>query len=141
MGKYVFIGGVLLLMLGYGIGRYIQPPEVKTKIQEVVKEVEVVKKDVITVVKEVIRPDGTVEKETRTEDKSSSTSSVQKDKKESKTVEIRSKYNLDFGVGYNLEDYKQIYMLNVQKRVIGNVFIGGFYQTNKTVGLSIGMEF
>lgn len=133
--KNVIILMVIVAAVSAGITRYYFP-QVEFKNTEVVKEV--VRNDIRTIVKEVVRPDGTKETVTETTDKST--------KKETSTSEtiIAAKKQWMFSVGANTNLSNRdimVYDLHVQRRIMGPFFLGAKATTDKSVGVSIGMEF
>lgn len=131
--KYVAIAVLLVGGLGYAFGRYLQPPEIK----QVTKEVEVIKKDVHTVIKEIERPDGTKERVTIIEDKSSESS-----KKTSQTEisNVKPQWKAQGLVGISARD-PMFYGADVERRILGPVFVGLWANTNKEIGASFSIEF
>lgn len=140
--KGYLISGLVLLALGYGLGRYLQSPKEITKIQEVEKEV--IKKDIVIVTKEVKHPDGTVETTTTSTDNSTEVINKNKDVFISKNTEKQWFISAGYGRGSALGD--TIITASVNRRMIGPYFLGasGTFNTIKndhTVGINIGMEF
>jgi hypothetical protein len=135
--KYIAIGAVVLLVLGYSIGRYITPPTEITKTE--IEEREVIKRDIVTVVKEVTRPDGTKETITETTDKSK--------EKRDKTVESlvsipkEKQWHISAGVERAKLDSVDIYSLTVERRIFLGGYAGVRVNTDKQIGLTIGYEF
>lgn len=132
--KILAISGFVLLALGYGIGRYVQPANIK----EVEKEVVKTQHDVVTVVKEIKRPDGTIEKEIRTEDKTS------KEKSKESVVEIKNNkpdWKVHALYGKNIDDMKDVYGIQVDRRIMANISVSVWGNTSKTIGIGIGYEF
>lgn len=132
-------------LAGYAVGRYVQPARVEIKKEEVVKEVEVVKKDVTVVEREIRRPDGTVEIDRRTEDRSTETVDKSKQTKESTIVQNQKPQwkvsaSATTAVG-SLTSPSLVYGATVERRIIGPFFAGVRADTSKQVGLSVGMEF
>lgn len=123
--KVYLIGGLVLLLVGYGVGRYLQPPEIKTEIKEVEKQVVKTKNNVITVVKEVKNPDGTTTKETVVTDKTEIVDATNKSKEEvSKVTALPAQYRIRGGVGYDLKDKSPQYNFGAEKRFWGPVSLG-----------------
>lgn len=131
--NYVKIAAALVLigLLGYAIGRYVQPAKVVT--QE--KEVEVVKHDTVTQIKEVTRPDGTKEKDTTITDRSTEVA-----KKESKVVieNLKPQWMVSGTYGISAVPY---YGAQVQRRIIGPVFAGVAANTRSEVFAVVSLEF
>jgi hypothetical protein len=96
---------------------------------------------IVTVVKEVDRPDGTKEITTTKDD-----NSVKKDtsisQSEDKKAVVQPNWMVSGGVGLNFDGtMDRVYQLNVQRRILGPVFVGAYGTTKSEVGLSIGFEF
>lgn len=136
--KYVIILMIVVAAASAGLTRYYFP-QVEFKNTETVKEV--VRNDVRTIVKEVTRPDGSKEVVTEIVDKST--------KKETSTSETlivkKPQWMFDIGARANLDNVSNrdtfVYDLQVQRRILGPFFLGGKVATDKSVGISIGMEF
>lgn len=106
-------------------------PNVETK--EVEKEV--IKKDIVTITKEVIRPDGTKEVVTTTTDKSTEKKDktiVQYDKKE---------YHISASVSRQSLTSKDVYGIQVEKKVFGDMTVGARIDTEKNIGVVVGISF
>jgi len=129
--KVIATGSLILLALGYGVGRYVQPAKEITKIEQVEKEV--IKKDVVTVTKEVTRPDGTKETVTTTTDNSVE----QKDKQFESTVSKPTEKQWLIGLGVNPIKYTETYSVRVDRRVLGPLFLGGQYIRNKSDNIGL----
>jgi hypothetical protein len=141
--KYAKIGliGLILLALGYGLGRYIQPAKIETKIEQVVKEVEVVKKDIVVKERIIKQKDGTEITERTTEDRSTETTD-KKSESSSSTVVTNKKPDWRINaLGALNKDRDITYGLQVERRILGNISAGVYGMTDKTIGLSVGMEF
>lgn len=133
--RNILILMVVVAAVSAGITRYYFP-QIEFKNTETVKEV--VRNDIRTIVKEVVRPDGTKETTTETTDKST--------KKETSTSEtiIAAKKQWMFSVGANTKFSDRdvlVYDLHVQRRIMGPFFLGAKAGTDKSIGVSIGMEF
>jgi hypothetical protein len=143
---YKILAVVLLIGGAYGVGRYLQPAEVKVKTETKVVKVEVEKERTKyrTITKYIKRPDGTEErieeKEEVTEKESSSTK--RKDKKKDKQIiavkpqwKVQAMAELD---NFELNNYR----VGVERRVIGPVFAGAWASTTlNSYGVSLSMEF
>jgi hypothetical protein len=131
---YGIVALVFLLSLGgaYQYGK--SKATVVTQVQEVEKVVE--KRDVITVVKEVTRPDGTKETITTKEDKS-----VINSKREKETTVAKNNWFISAGAGYNFDKTAAVYQVDINRRVLGDLFIGAYGTTNKELGIKVGIEF
>jgi len=132
---YTFVGA---LLIGLSIGWFLKPAEQKTVVQE--KEIEVVKKDVVTVVKEVTKPDGTKETTTTVTDKSKETG-YKTSKNETVSIKDRD-WALGLGAGVSLKERETtIYILDVNRRIAGPIWLGVTYQTDNFIGIKAIIEF
>lgn len=121
--KLILIG--LALLLAYGIGRYLQPAKIETRTETIVKEVEVIKRDVEIIKKKKTNPDGTTEEEEITRDKSTETRDKdQKERTEHLVENQKSQYRIRGGIGYDLSDKSQQYVIGGEKRFWGPVSLG-----------------
>lgn len=131
------IVGVLLLSVGYGVGRFLQPAIVKIKKEEVIKEVEVVKKDIVVVEKETRLPDGTIIVDRRTEDKSTESTKKDTSKKEDSVVVMqKAQYRVRGGVGFDFDAKSAQYSVGGEKRFWGPLSLG----VDVVVGSSFGVK-
>lgn len=126
-GLVVLIG----IACGYKLSKVTQVPV------EVIKEVEKVqvKRDVITITKETRTKDGTTIIDTITKDKSIIDSERQTDRTIGK-----SKYIAELRLE-SKTDLKPIYDFALHRRVSDNILIGGSFNTDKQVGVTILYEF
>lgn len=138
----IAIGILIAAGLGYAFGRYAQPARVEIKREVEVKEKEVIKHDTVTVEKEIKHPDGTIEKETRTEDKTVESKKSDTKEKESKVV-VSEKPQWKAGAlaGYDLNQLKPVYGGEVERRILGPIFVGVWANTQSTVGAKLSIEF
>lgn len=153
--KYKIAIGLVLLLVAYAFGRYTTPERVVTKVEthEVIKWKErIVKekqndKDIVIV--EIKLPDGTIRKETHIIDKGRVVIDKSKegsDTKDSSTTTVTT-YNKPqwkaaglLGIAdYSLDN--RVYGLEVERRILGPIFLGVWGMTSKEVGLSVGLEF
>jgi hypothetical protein len=140
----ILLAILLAFGVGYGSGRYVQPAKVEIKTQEVIKEVEVVKHDTITVTKEIKKPDGTTEIDTTITDKDVETTTIADVKKTEETItNLKPQWNVRGLVGVSSFNFANpmVYGLNIERRIIGPIFVGAWGTTDKSAGLSIGLEF
>lgn len=139
-----YIVAILLLLLAYAGGRYLQPAKIETVIQEKIVTKEVIKKDVVTEIREIVKPDGTKETVTIIKDKTEIAKDTQKDLKVDKII-VNSKPNFKLagltGIDANPNGNTIIYGISVEKRIFGPVSAGIWGLTNKTGGLSVSVEF
>ena len=125
MNKNSIILILVVATVAYGLGRYATPAKTIT----IEKEAKAV--DTTTTVRETITKDGTVIKEVI------KNNIVKVEKEKSKLVESK-KPDWKVSVSY---DTKQQYGFDVQRRVLGAVFVGAGYRQDGRANLSIGMEF
>ena len=125
MSKKTVIVAAIVFVLGGVLGYKLAPvPQSETRT--------VVQDKIVTVVKEVTKPDGTVIRdETRTEDKRAD-SSV--------TVAPPSKPDWLVGVSYE-PGVVPVYGITVQRRVIGNVYVGASASTSGDITANVGVTF
>jgi hypothetical protein len=132
--KNTIIALVVGLLLGGGLGTFLFP-QVKTK--EVQVEKEVVVKDIVTVTKVITRPDGTKEELITVTDKTKEN----KQTTSTKTV-AKANWHTSISAKSKLSPVQvDIYTIQVEKRILGDLFLGAVVSSDKTVGLSIGLEF
>lgn len=111
-------------------------PTVDTKLT--VQEKEVIKKDVQTVIKEVVKPDGTKETVTTIVDRSKEASS----KTLEQIVNKKNDWFVAAGAEARLNELNSpSYKLEVNRRIIGDVFVGATANTQGVVGLQVGFTF
>lgn len=138
---YVLIA-LLLIVIGYALGYYTLPQKVVTQTVTEVKTVTVIQHDVQTVTKEIIKPDGTKEIDTVTTDKSVDTSKSEEKIDKTKIVEIGKpqwKANVQFSPKET--KYAYVYGVQIERRILGPVFLGVFGNMDRTLGVSVGLEF
>lgn len=155
--NYLKLGlvGLVLVLVGYAFGRYVQPATVITKTEdhEVIKYVERTtkekdnNKDIVII--ETRLPDGTIRKETHIVDKGrviidkSKEGSDTKDSK-SETIVSNTKPQWKAAGLLGVADYSlsnRIYGLEIERRILGPIFVGAWGMTNKQLGVSVGLEF
>lgn len=128
--KNNIIIAVIAFVVG-ALGAKMLFPTVKEKTVEI--ETEKVVKDVQTVIKVVTRPDGTKEEVTTILDKS-------RENKESKSVKLISKPEWHISANGTVSS-NPIYGLQVERRIVGDVFAGVGYNTDNKITVSVGIEF
>lgn len=117
-----------------GVTRYYFP-KVEFKNVEIVKEV--VKNDIRTVIKEVVRQDGAKEVVTEIVDRT-----IRTEARSTETIiAAKNQWMFDIGARRHLDQPDLIYELHVQRRILGPFFLGARASTDRTMGLTIGMEF
>lgn len=125
MNKNSIILILVVAAVAYGLGRYATPAKVVT----VEKEAKAV--DTSTTTRETITKDGTVIKEVIK-------NNIVKVEKESSKLVLSAKPNWKVAVSY---DTKRQYGFDVQRRVLGAVFVGAGYRQDGRANVSIGYEF
>ncbi len=112
-----------------GITRYFFPQNIEV-------EKDIVHNDVRTIVKTITKADGTTEKTEETIDKS-----IKDDSSTKKTAVVKNQWMFDVGARANPTNLTVFYDVQAQRRILGPFFLGAKVSTDKTVGVSIGMEF
>lgn len=126
---------LIVAIASAGITRYYFP-QLEYKNVEVTKEV--VRNDIRTIVRTIERPDGTKETTEETVDKS-----IKKETSSKETlIASKNQWMFDIGARAKLSERDNIlYDLQVQRRILGPFFLGVRGSTDKSVGVSLGMEF
>ncbi len=115
------------LVASFLYGKSQAPTKVNTV--EVVKEI----RDIEIVKQEVTKPDGSKVVTTTTKDKT-------KLDTRNETKINKPNWKVSGLVGLNT-DRKTVYGATIDRRIVGNVFVGAWATTEKTGGISIGLEF
>lgn len=111
-------------------------PTIDTKVT--VQEKEVIRKDVQTVIKEIVKPDGSKETVTTIVDKSKE-SSV---KKSEEIVMKKNDWFVAAGAEARLNDLNNpVYKIEANRRILGDIYVGGTVNTQGAVGVQIGFSF
>jgi xanthosine utilization system XapX-like protein len=131
--KNSIIIAVVGILVGFGLGTKIFPT-IKEKTVEV--QVDKVVKDVQTVIKVVTRPDGTKEEITTIVDRTKEN----KEYSNTKTVS-KNDWHISANAGRSFSDSNIIYGIQVERRVLGDVYLGALATTDKRVGISVGIDF
>ena len=127
--------GLVLLALGIGAGRYTAPECGKQETTtDTKKEIKNIEETVI----EVTTPDGTTTKTTKKIDKTVTTDTHQK---ELITETKRPNYRASALIGYNFNSFLPVYGAAIEKRIIGNISVGVWGTTDRSVGASLSLEF
>jgi len=128
--KNTLIALTVGLLLGAGAGTFLFP-----QIKEKQVEVEKIVKDVITVTRVITKPDGTKEEVTTITDKT-------KENKTNTVTKKASNWHASVGAKSKIDRLEiDTYTVQVEKRIIGDLFLGITGSTDKTVGLTVGLEF
>lgn len=132
--KNLIITAAVALLLGLGLGSQLLP-KVKIETKEVEKEVRV--KDVVTVTKIITKPDGTKEEVITVIDKTKENlSKVSTQKVMAKDWHASVAVKTD-----NIRFEKLTYGVSVERRVLGDIFLGVNADTEGKFGGSVGIEF
>ncbi len=111
-------------------------PTIDTQIK--VEEREVVKKDIKTIIKEQTNPDGSSTKETIIVDNSKESST----KKFEQITTKKNDWFVAAGAEARLNGLNDpIYRLEVNRRILGDIYVGASGRTDGTVGLQVGFSF
>lgn len=158
--KSWLILSTVILILGLAIGRYSLPARIETK--EVIKTITVEKKtddkvttknnDKVLVTTVTKFPDGRIVTETKLVDKSTTTvvdnkkdniDTKTEDSKESTTIYEVNRYHLGLMAGKDITDLTKAptFGIELDKKFIGPISLGVYGQTDKTLGLLIGLSF
>jgi hypothetical protein len=133
---------LVALGLGYSFGRYAQPAKEVIKTVEVVKTVETVKHDTVTITKQIKKPDGSTETDTTTTDKDVDTTNTSMTDKTSETItNVKPQWKATGLLGYNVSTFQKVYGAEIDRRIIGPIFIGAWANTQQTGGVSVSIEF
>lgn len=150
--KYFQIGAIALLLLGvgYGVGRYAQPAKVvtKTEIKEVIKEVKAVEQhnNIVTVTHTVTAPNGTTTTDTTTHDATTIDTNTHTDMtiaaKTDTTVIRDSGLTIQALAVIDIHDYNnREYGVLVKKRIVGNISASVMATHKGTIGIAVGLDF
>lgn len=138
----IYCIALVLCVLSYFGGKYTNPPSATNKESEIVKEKKKTETTRTTDKKETTLPDGTkiVETVTRTERKTDS----EKNKETSKETVVKSRPEWRTNLTYltridKLEE--KTFVADVQKRILGEIYLGVSASTQKQIGLSISIGF
>lgn len=127
--------GIIAIIAAFAVGLYTGkqyfPRTVETQTER-----EVLRKDVVVVTKEIVRPDGTKEIVTTSTDKS-----VQKNDKQISVTKTAPNWRASTSISRSSLAGNNIYAVTVERRVLSNVFVGVTGNTDKTLGLVLGIEF
>ncbi len=132
--KSILITAIVALLLGLGLGSQLFP---KTKIEQVETERVMTVKDVVTVIKVITRPDGTTETTSTTTDKT-------KEAKAASTTLKVAKTDWHAAVAVSTDSIKAdnlVYSLSAERRLIGDLYVGGLVSSDKRIGVSVGLDF
>jgi hypothetical protein len=132
--RNLLIYSVILVILSIVLTKHYWP---SVRIETKIEEREVVRNRIRTVIREVKKPDGTTETETETTDNSEHT----RNRSESKSQKPPTAWHASLSARSELPFSQPEYVIQLERRILGPFFLGGGYATDKTVSLSLGMEF
>ena len=136
MNKYILF--VIVIVISYATGRYMSPEKIKTEVKTVEVEKIVTKVEHKTVkIKE--NKDGSKETIIVTDSKAD-TINHSRTQDQTKEVTVKDKLNVSLLAGNSLPLSAPIFGASVQKNFIGPVTLGAWVLSNKTAGLSIGLN-
>jgi hypothetical protein len=110
-------------------------PTIDTQVK--VEEKEIIKHDVRTIIKEQTNPDGSSTKETIIVDNSKEVSA----KKFEQTTTKKNDWFVAAGAEATSRSLNPIYRIEVNRRVLGDVYVGVSGRTDGLIGLQIGFSF
>lgn len=134
--KTEVVTGCIILLTGFGLGvitviHFSTPKTITVETQH-----DVIHNNIVTVTHTIKENDGTVDVTTTTTDHS------QKIETDSKTaVQIQPNWLVSGTYGIDIHTLQPAYGLQVNRRILGPVFIGALLNTRGDVGLSLGFEF
>lgn len=127
--KNYIITGCICLLIGLGLGIQFFP-----KVKEKTVEVEKIVKDIQTVTRIVTKPDGTKEEVTTIVDRS------KENKTRIKTI-AKTDWHVSISGAREILDPTMVYSMQVERRILGDIYLGGSISSEKQVGISVGMDF
>lgn len=141
--KYYIIGGFLLFAAGLGTGYYVMPSKIVTKTNTVTQTQDVIhyKVNTVTVTKEL--PTGEKDTTTTTTNNTVVNDKTTTDTKSSTvTTYAKPQWKVSAMAGLGSNNLAlPIYGAEVQKRLLGPIFVGAWGNSNKEGGISLGLEF
>lgn len=133
---------VIVLAVVFAAGRQSVPEKVKTEIQkvEVEKVVTVVKREVVTVRE---NPDGSKETTIVTDTTTNSQTNTNASNQTTEEIKKGKKLNVSLlaGTSPSLNLTELVYGASISKELVGPVTVGAWALTNKSIGLSVGLNF
>ena len=135
--KKLIVGGLVIFVAGFSAGKFSGPKEKEEQTQADTKTN--VSKDISTSTITETRPDGTkiitVKQDTKTN------IDTKTDIKETEKITNQPDWKVALGMGYNFNAKQEVYMLSVDKRILGGISVGVFALTDKTLGVNVQIEF
>lgn len=129
------------LVVGFLCGLYFGPKKTEERVVYRDRIVKDEKRDVVTRTKETRLPNGTKITETIKEDKTVTRVDRRIDLDSVKKVESRPDWRV--GVGYKsaLPTQRESYSLQIERRIVGEIYVGATASTDRTVGVVISFGF
>jgi hypothetical protein len=139
---------ILVGVIGFVLGGLFQPKEVEVReVEKIVYKEQITKKSNIkrdVNKRETIKPDGTkvIETVTSTSRDSQSDSNISSEQEKSKSTKVNNNWHISVLYSPSIMGIQdQTYALDIQRRILGNLFLGASASTQKQIGVSIGLEF
>lgn len=129
-----------IIIAAFGLGTYLGKSYFsQTKLETREVEVERIKNNIVTVTREVVKPDGSKTIDTIVTDKSVE----KKDSTTTKTVVTASRpdWHISASASTDFKGLAPVYGVQVERNVFGPFSLGVRLDTQRTVGIVIGMEF
>lgn len=131
----------IILLMGIAIGRFLSPDKVKTetRVVEVEKIVEKVVRQTVTILE---KPDGTKETVIVTDSNTSSKTNEQSTNAIKEVTGSKDRINVSVlaGSSFPLNLSSPIYGLSANKNILGPISAGVWGLSNKTFGVSLGLN-
>lgn len=140
----------VLCLASFGFGRFLTPIKTVTKIEEktveIVKEINKTTKNTQVHIIETTYEDGRKVKETFIVNKDTIVVEKEKVKEVEKIVTKivengKAQWQVGVTTGLNLNERKQDYGVQIERRVLGNIWAGAYGKTDKDIGVTLKMEF
>lgn len=134
MNKNTLILVAITAVVSAAVTRHYFP---KIQQQTVEIEKEVIKTDIRTVTRVIERPDGTKESVTEIVDRTTKRETTSK----TATTFQRKDWVVSLGGVAQVRHLDPVYVLQVNRRILGPFYVGGIITTDQQIGISVGLEF
>jgi hypothetical protein len=138
---------IVAIALGFGAGYFAKPSSVRTiTVEKIIKEQSKAEVQTRIIYKEkTVKPDGTVTEIEKTDNSNSSTDITKINNEKSTSQTIKNDIGLNISAlaianSSNITGTRE-YGIHISKRVISNITVGAFADTEKKIGVSIGINF
>ena len=132
----------LTLLVGFAFGRYLTPTKLKIKTKVITHTVYINHNNIVTITHTVKEPNGTIITNTKTTDKSTQTQiGVSKENNSITRTASKPNWKIEGLAGLKWGSSGPVYGIGVSKRILGPIFVGGWGLSDKTVGVSVGIDF